>query len=99
MIRIRILNDVESDPDPYQNGLHVTCSKYITNSDYLIFIILIKDKYSFLTTMQEPVESVPVLQKACTDRNNNQNVYKYIFLVGQDCYNATGRFRVTYKAQ
>jgi hypothetical protein len=31
------------------------------------------------------------MQKACTDRNNNQNVYKYIFLVGQDCYNATGK--------
>jgi hypothetical protein len=31
------------------------------------------------------------MQKACTDRNNNQNIYKYIFLVGQDCYNATGK--------
>jgi hypothetical protein len=35
------------------------------------------------------------MQKACTDRNNNQNVYKYIFLVGQDCYNATGKHHST----
>jgi hypothetical protein len=35
------------------------------------------------------------MQKACTDRNNNQNVYKYIFLVGQDCYNATGKHHGT----
>jgi hypothetical protein len=41
--------------------------------------------------MKETVPSVSAMQKACTDRNNNQNVYKYIFLVGQDCYNATGK--------